>query len=46
MIRAFREWLHKRAAVRRAKRFLEIATKEKVKALNREAAKERQRRGA
>ena len=44
MIRALREWLRKRAAKRRAVRFMDMATKEKLKALNREAARERQRR--
>lgn len=46
MIRAIRRWLRARAARRRAVRFMDMATREKVKALNREAAKERQRRGA
>ena len=46
MIRQFvRKWLRERAAKRRAVRFMELAIKEKVKALNKESAKERQRRG-
>lgn len=46
MIRAIRRWLRDHRARRRAMRFLNVAVKAKVKALNREAARERQRRGA